>query len=72
MILALPVPEDPQWRGIWAQNVDQVRTVMLFLPGVLMLFACVKMLVNGCHLFIIKNAVAPAKNRVLGRQKRNI
>ena len=47
VILALPVPEDPQWRGIWAQNVDQIRTIMLFLPGVLMLFACVKMLVNA-------------------------
>ena len=47
VILALPVPDDPGWREIRDQNVEQIRYIILFLPGVLLMFACVKMLVNA-------------------------
>ena len=47
VIIALPVPDDPAWREIRDQNVETIRYIMVFLPGVLMLFACIKMLVNA-------------------------
>lgn len=47
LLRALPVPEDSAWREIFDANVDTVKTIMLFVPGVLFLFASIKMLVNA-------------------------
>ena len=47
VVMALPIPDDPQWRELRDQNVEQVKYIILFLPGVLLMFAAVKMLVNA-------------------------
>ena len=47
LVAALPVPETGPWRELYESNVDNIETIILFLPGVLFLFASIKMLVNA-------------------------
>lgn len=47
LVASLPVPESGPWRDIYDQNVENIETIILFLPGVLFLFAAIKMLVNA-------------------------
>ena len=47
LVAALPVPADGPWRDLYDQNVENIETIILFLPGVLFLFASIKMLVNA-------------------------
>ena len=48
VIDAIPqLPESSPWRAVYDTNVENVRLIVLFLPGILVLFASIKMLVNA-------------------------
>lgn len=47
VILLLPVISDGEWGEVQRQNIEQIKWIITFIPGILLLFAAIKMILNA-------------------------